>query len=98
MNICLFLKILKRNHYIIVTTILPPLLHVLNNDQNVNLRVSALSIIGCACETSPLALTTWFRDVVDWVLNILDIQKEVEVKRGSFFNFNISPFSFYQTA
>ena len=70
--------------YILVTTILPPLLHVLNRGQNVNLRVSALSIIGCACETSPLALTTWFRDVVDWVLNILDIQKEVEVRRGAY--------------
>ncbi|GES83351.1 transport and Golgi organization protein 6 homolog [Rhizophagus clarus] len=66
-----------------ITTILPPLLHVLNRDQNVDLRVSALSIIGCACETSPLALTTFFRDVVDWVLNILDIQKEVEVRRAS---------------
>ncbi|PKC73112.1 hypothetical protein RhiirA1_389208 [Rhizophagus irregularis] len=66
-----------------ITTILPPLLHVLNKDQNVNLRVSALSIIGCACETSPLALTTFFRDVVDWVLNILDVQKEVEVRRAS---------------
>ena len=74
----------KNYLYIIVTTILPPLLHVLNRDQNVNLRVSALSIIGCACETSPLALTAWFRDVVDWALNILDIQKEVEVRRGAF--------------
>ena len=79
---CIWL--LKKLFYIIVATILPPLLHVLNRDQNVNLRVSALSIIGCACETSPLALTTWFRDVVDWVLNILDIQKEVEVRRGAF--------------
>ncbi|RIA90280.1 hypothetical protein C1645_770394 [Glomus cerebriforme] len=66
-----------------ITTILPPLLHVLNRDQNVDLRVSALSIIGCACETSPLALTTSFRDIVDWILNILDIQKEVEVRRAS---------------
>ncbi|CAG8567531.1 1282_t:CDS:10 [Funneliformis mosseae] len=66
-----------------IAIILPPLLNVLNKDQNVDLRVSALSIIGFACETSPLALTTWFRDVVDWTLNILDIQKEVEVRRAS---------------
>ncbi|CAI2174947.1 13312_t:CDS:10 [Funneliformis geosporum] len=66
-----------------IATIFPPLLNVLNKDQNVDLRVSALSIIGFSCETSPLALTTWFRDVVDWTLNILDIQKEVEVRRAS---------------
>lgn len=67
----------------LVTTLLPPLLQVLNKDQNKILRMSALSIIGCACETSPLALTTWFRDIVDWILNILDTQKEVEIRRGN---------------
>ncbi|CAG8442579.1 10649_t:CDS:2 [Acaulospora colombiana] len=51
--------------------------------ENVTLRMSALSIIGCACETSPLALTSWFRDVMDWVLNILDIQSEAEIRRAS---------------
>ncbi|RHZ82627.1 hypothetical protein Glove_106g48 [Diversispora epigaea] len=66
-----------------ITTLLPPLLQVLNKDQNKILRISALSIIGFACETSPLALTTWFRDIVDWILNILDIQKDVEIRRAS---------------
>ncbi|CAG8437765.1 15274_t:CDS:10 [Acaulospora morrowiae] len=66
-----------------IVTLLPPLLHVLNKDENSTLRISALSIIGCACETSPLALTSWFRDVVDWVLNILDIQSEAEIRRAS---------------
>ncbi|CAG8812175.1 20676_t:CDS:2, partial [Dentiscutata erythropus] len=55
--------------------------YILNKDQNKILRISALSIIGFACETSPLALTTWFRDIVDWILNILDIQKDVEIRR-----------------
>ncbi|CAG8710072.1 7348_t:CDS:10 [Gigaspora margarita] len=66
-----------------ITALLPPLLFVLNREHNQTLKVSALSIIGCACETSPLALSTWFRDVIDWVLNILDIQKEVEIRRAS---------------
>ncbi|CAG8496229.1 11991_t:CDS:2 [Diversispora eburnea] len=57
--------------------------YILNKDQNKILRISALSIIGFACETSPLALTTWFRDIVDWILNILDIQKDVEIRRAS---------------
>ncbi|CAG8519738.1 260_t:CDS:2, partial [Scutellospora calospora] len=66
-----------------IMALLPPLLYVLNKEQNQTLKISALSIIGCACETSPLALSTWFRDVIDWVLNILDIQKEIEVRRAS---------------
>ncbi|CAH1760594.1 10748_t:CDS:10, partial [Entrophospora sp. SA101] len=65
-----------------ITTLLPPLLNVLNKNDDIYLHVSALSIIGCACETSPLALSMWFRDIVNCSLNIIDTQKEIEVRRA----------------
>ncbi|CAG8577005.1 7166_t:CDS:10 [Ambispora leptoticha] len=66
-----------------ITTLLPPLLHVLDKDQNEQLRVSSLSIIGTACQTSPYALSFWFDDLVGWILNILDFEKMIEVRRAS---------------
>ncbi|CAG8478966.1 12155_t:CDS:10 [Ambispora gerdemannii] len=67
-----------------ITTLLPPLLHVLDKDQNEQLRVSSLSIIGIACQTSPYALSIWFDDLVGWILNILDFEKMmIEVRRAS---------------
>ncbi|CAG8527828.1 659_t:CDS:10 [Paraglomus brasilianum] len=66
--------------YILI--LLPPLLQILDKDTNTNLRMSALSIIGCACETSSTALTNWFQDLVDWILNILAIEKAPEIRRA----------------
>ena len=54
----------------------------MNKNDDTYLHVSALSIIGCACETSPLALSTWFRDIVNCSLDILDTQKKAEIRRG----------------
>ncbi|KAG9303568.1 hypothetical protein G9A89_018464 [Geosiphon pyriformis] len=66
-----------------IATLLPPLFHVLDKETNSHLRVSALSIIGTACETSPFALSMWFEDVVGWTLNIINIEKIVEIRRAS---------------
>ncbi|CAG8808207.1 16901_t:CDS:2, partial [Racocetra fulgida] len=37
----------------------------------------------CGDVLGKYTLSTWFRDIIDWVLNILNIQKEAEVRRGT---------------
>lgn len=60
-----------------------PLETVLNRPQvDVHLRVSALSILSTACQTCPAAMAGMLHALVDWVLNILEIEKAPEIRRG----------------
>jgi hypothetical protein len=66
-----------------VDSLLEPLETVLGNRQtDKHLRVSALSIIGIACQTCPAALTDRLWSLMNWILTILDFEKEVEIRRG----------------
>lgn len=47
-----------------------------------NLRVSALSLLSMACQTCPVALSSQMSEFIDWVLNILEIEKVAEIRRG----------------
>ncbi|ORZ21893.1 hypothetical protein BCR41DRAFT_23073 [Lobosporangium transversale] len=47
------------------------------------LRSSALTILATAAETCPTALLPEMRFLIDWVLSILDLDRQVEVRRGA---------------
>ncbi|KAF9288858.1 hypothetical protein BGZ68_010490 [Mortierella alpina] len=47
------------------------------------LRSSALTILATAAESCPTALLPEMRFLVDWVLTILDLDRQTEVKRGA---------------
>ncbi|KAI8973433.1 hypothetical protein BDF20DRAFT_651428 [Mycotypha africana] len=65
-------------------TLLEPLETVLGRrDEDSHLRVSALSILGMACQTCPVALSAHMNGLIDWVLNILEIEKVPEVRRAA---------------
>jgi hypothetical protein len=88
-NSCLFgiqwLKIFycERPHDTPVDSLLEPMEAVLGNrETDKHLRVSALSIIGVACQTCPVALTDRLWSLMHWILTILDFEKEVEIRRG----------------
>lgn len=64
-------------------SLLEPMEAVLGNrETDKHLRVSALSIIGVACQTCPVALTDRLWSLMNWILTILDFEKEVEIRRG----------------
>ncbi|KAI9269341.1 hypothetical protein BY458DRAFT_490142 [Sporodiniella umbellata] len=66
-----------------IYTLLAPLEAVLSRrNEDSHLRVSALSILGVACETCPVALHSQMSELIDWVLNILDFEKSAEVRRA----------------
>lgn len=66
--------------------LLEPLETVLGNRQtDKHLRVSALSIIGIACQTCPVALTDRLWYLMNWILTILEFEKAVEIRRGKHF-------------
>ncbi|KAI8092217.1 uncharacterized protein B0P05DRAFT_525301 [Gilbertella persicaria] len=66
-----------------VHTLIPPLETVLaKRQEDSHLRVSALSILSMACQTCPVALSAQMSELIDWVLNILEIEKTAEVRRG----------------
>jgi hypothetical protein len=68
-----------------VDTLLEPLETVLDSRQtDKHLRVSALSIIGVACQTCPVALMDKLWYLMNWILNILEVEKTVEIRRGTF--------------
>jgi hypothetical protein len=68
---------------ILVHTLVKPLETVLARRQvDSHLRVSALSILSMACQTCPVALSGQMSELIDWVLNILEIEKSPEVRRG----------------
>ncbi|KAG0263286.1 hypothetical protein BG011_009015 [Mortierella polycephala] len=47
------------------------------------LRASALTILATAAETCPTALLPEMRFLVDWVLSILDLGRQIEVRRAA---------------
>ncbi|KAF9211136.1 transmembrane and coiled-coil domains-containing protein 7 [Podila verticillata] len=47
------------------------------------LRSSALTILATACESCPTAMLPEMRFLVDWVLTILDLDKQLEVRRAA---------------
>ncbi|KAI7907285.1 uncharacterized protein BX663DRAFT_495418 [Cokeromyces recurvatus] len=66
-----------------VHTLIEPLETVLvRRQEDSHLRVSALSILSMACQTCPVALSYQMSELIDWVLNILEIEKNAEVRRG----------------
>lgn len=67
-----------------VDTLLEPLEIVLDSRQtDKHLRVSALSIIGVACQTCPVALMDKLWYLMNWILTILEVEKAVEIRRGT---------------
>ncbi|GAB5590431.1 hypothetical protein Unana1_05331 [Umbelopsis nana] len=67
-----------------VDALLKPLELVLGNRQtDKHLRVSALSIIGVACQTCPVALTERLWSLMNWILTILEFEKDVEIRRAA---------------
>ncbi|KAL7329604.1 hypothetical protein PS15p_204675 [Mucor circinelloides] len=67
-----------------VNTLVKPLETVLaRRNEDSNLRVSALSLLSMACQTCPVALSSQMSELIDWVLNILEIEKTAEVRRGN---------------
>ncbi|KAM3583327.1 hypothetical protein VKS41_004240 [Umbelopsis sp. WA50703] len=67
-----------------VDTLLEPLETVLDSRQtDKHLRVSALSIIGVACQTCPVALMDKLWYLMNWILNILEVEKTVEIRRAA---------------
>ncbi|KAI7881468.1 hypothetical protein K492DRAFT_236650 [Lichtheimia hyalospora FSU 10163] len=69
---------------IYVKNLVKPLETVLNRPQvDVHLRVSALSILSTACQTCPAAMTGMLHALVDWILNILEIEKAPEIRRAA---------------
>ncbi len=74
--------------FVLVNTLIKPLETVLaRRQEDVNLRVSALSLLSMACQTCPIALSSQMSELIDWVLNILEIEKAPEVRRGKNFTF-----------
>jgi hypothetical protein len=68
----------------IVNTLIKPLETVLaRRQEDVHLRVSALSLLSMACQTSPISLSSQMSELIDWVLNILEIEKVAEIRRGN---------------
>lgn len=67
----------------LVNTLIKPLEAVLSNRNiNIHLRVSALSILSTACQTCPTAMHSILWELTNWVLNILDVEKVPEIRRG----------------
>ncbi|GAN11288.1 transport and Golgi organization protein 6 homolog [Mucor ambiguus] len=67
-----------------VNTLVRPLETVLaRRNEDSNLRVSALSLLSMACQTCPVALSSQMSELIDWVLNILEIEKTPEVRRAA---------------
>lgn len=62
--------------------ILPPILHVLLSPTK-ELRSSALSLLSCVAETSPLSLLPFLYQIMDYVRNLLLLEKSVETRRGA---------------
>lgn len=72
------------SHFSLVNTLVKPLETVLaRRNEDSNLRVSALSLLSMACQTCPVALSSQMSELIDWVLNILEIEKTAEVRRGN---------------
>ncbi|KAK4522076.1 uncharacterized protein ATC70_004615 [Mucor velutinosus] len=67
-----------------VNTLVRPLETVLaRRNEDSNLRVSTLSLLSMACQTCPVALSSRMSELIDWVLNILEIEKTPEVRRAA---------------
>jgi hypothetical protein len=74
-----------------VNTLVKPLETVLaRRNEDSNLRVSALSLLSMACQTCPVALSSQMSELIDWVLNILEIEKTAEVRRGIYEELSIT--------
>lgn len=74
--------------HFLVTTLVTPLETVLSRrNEDSHLRVSALSILSMACQTCPVALSGQMSELIHWVLNILEIEKTPEVRRGKNTNY-----------
>ena len=76
----------------IVGALVKPLEKVLARRQvDKYLRVSALSILSTACQTCPMALKGFMQPLTNWVLNILEFEKEPEIRRGKKYSSSSSP-------
>ncbi|GAA5810335.1 hypothetical protein MFLAVUS_003756 [Mucor flavus] len=57
-------------------TLIKPLETALaRREEDLNLRVSALSLLCMTCQTRPIALSSQMSELIDWVLNTLEIEK-----------------------
>ncbi|ORX90611.1 ARM repeat-containing protein [Basidiobolus meristosporus CBS 931.73] len=63
--------------------LLTSLLRVLRSRESPHLQNSALAIIGVMCETCPYALLPWFREIIEWMVTLLKLEKSVEVRRAA---------------
>lgn len=78
-----------------MNTLVKPLETVLaRRNEDSNLRVSALSLLSMACQTCPVALSSQMSELIDWVLNILEIEKTAEVRRGIYEELSITCYNY----
>ncbi|KAJ1958216.1 hypothetical protein IWQ62_004937 [Dispira parvispora] len=63
--------------------IVPALLRVLLDEPKVPLRSSAISILSVAAETSVYTLQPWLQEIFDWMLQLLLLDKHVELRRAA---------------
>ncbi|KAK9760919.1 hypothetical protein K7432_014582 [Basidiobolus ranarum] len=56
---------------------------VLRSRESPYLQNSALAIIGVMCEICPYALLPWFREIIEWMVILLKLEKSVEVRRAA---------------
>lgn len=62
---------------------MPTLLHVVREERgSPTLRVSGFSLLGSCCHVSVFALREHFATLVSMVLDMLDVEKAPEVRRG----------------
>ncbi|KAJ1655332.1 hypothetical protein IWQ61_004896 [Dispira simplex] len=63
--------------------IVPALLQVLLKEPEVPLRSSAISILSAVAETSVYTLQSWFQEIFNWMLQLLLLDKHVELRRAA---------------
>jgi hypothetical protein len=66
----------------LATEILIPLMSVLSRDNTVEMRNSALAIIGVMCETYPLSFLTHLDELIQWAVDVLKLDPAPELRRG----------------
>ncbi|KAI9209551.1 uncharacterized protein BJ171DRAFT_484378 [Polychytrium aggregatum] len=62
--------------------ILVPVLSVLHDDK-VEMRMSALSLVAKIAEISPFSVVPYIYQVLDYIVNTLRLEKQVETRRGA---------------
>ncbi|KAI9595517.1 hypothetical protein BDF19DRAFT_413418 [Syncephalis fuscata] len=64
-------------------TLVRSLLYVLQRDAAIEMRHSALSILGVMCETYPLSFLSYLDDLIDWSMNALKLESALELRRAA---------------